>query len=99
MYHIRVLPHFDRRQSVYYTPRSAPLRPQRTFARNLIVPAWPGRSVPGNSHRKISDPTSFAAVVKFAGRSVTAEPGTYSSRPLRLSLTTRSDTGFAPVLA
>src|SRR5437763_15549151 len=69
----------------------------RTRARNRTVPLWPTSSVPGSSHRTTADPASFAVVVKFAARSDSCDPGTYSSRPLRLSLTTTSDTGRFPV--
>ena len=68
-----------------------PDRVHRTFALNRTVPACPGNRMPGRSQRTTTEPASFSADVKLPGRSVSAEPGMYSSRPLRLSLTTRSE--------
>src|SRR5581483_10794898 len=65
----------------------------RTRALNFTVPVCPGGTGPGISNRTTTDPASFGTVVTFAGRSDCADPATYSSRPLRLSLSTRSDTG------
>ena len=45
------------------------------------------------SNRTTTLPASFGCVVTLAGRSILADPGTYSNRPLRLSLSTRSVTG------
>src|SRR4051812_12522139 len=89
-------------QAPQKSPPSEQLRPrvrQRTFALNFTVPLWPGRIVPGNSHRTTTEPTSLSPTEKFAARSDTAEPGTYSRRALRLSLTTTSLTSFEPVFA
>ena len=40
---------------------------------------------------------AFSSAEKFVARSVCCEPTMYSSRPLRLSLTTKSVIGLAPV--
>src|SRR5262245_23442084 len=71
---------------------------QRTFAWKRTRPLCPGSSVPPISQRNTCEPASLSCVVNTASRSVCAEPGTYSSRPDRLSTIATSVIGRPPTL-
>src|SRR5438105_2192177 len=90
----------DRRVHPDHTNSTVAIHPpvaHRTLALNFTTPPWPGRITPGSSQRTTIEPTSLAPAEKFAALSDWFEPGTYSSRPLRLSLTTTSEIGRLPV--
>ena len=60
------------------------------------MPVWPGSKALVTSQRTMEELASFGVTVKSASRSVRAEPATYSSRVVRLSLTTIPEMGRWP---